>query len=182
MIIDLTETKLWLRVNENDEDNEIQMLINVSEKYLKNATGNTFDSTNELAKLFCLVLVADWYENREMIGRVSEKVRFTAKSLLLQLSHCYGVDATSPAIPTGLVGTTGNGSVDLSWTANADADLAGYIVYQDGTKVTSSPIAGTAYQATGLTNGVEYFFQVSAVDTNGNESGLSTAVKVTPTI
>lgn len=89
MILTLPETKGFLRIEESftDEDNLIQILINASEKYLLNATGNTFDSTNDLAKLFCLVLVADWYENREITGRISEKVRFTVDSILTQLSY-----------------------------------------------------------------------------------------------
>ncbi len=89
MIITLEEAKQWLRIDHNDEDGLIIMMISAAEKYLFNATGNTFDNTNELAKLFCYVLVTDWYENREMIGKTSEKVRHTVESILAQLSHCY---------------------------------------------------------------------------------------------
>lgn len=89
MIISLDEAKKWIRVDHNDEDSTIQMLINAAEKYLQNATGNIFDSSNELAQLFCLVLIADWYENREMIGKVSDKIRHTIDSILAQLSYCY---------------------------------------------------------------------------------------------
>ncbi|MEW5321333.1 head-tail connector protein [Geobacillus thermoleovorans] len=89
MIITLDEAKQWLRIDHNDEDSLISTLISAAEKYLVNATGNTFDNTNELAKLFCFVLVADWYENREMIGKTSEKVRHTVESIVAQLAHCY---------------------------------------------------------------------------------------------
>jgi uncharacterized phage protein (predicted DNA packaging) len=89
LIISLDEAKEWLRIEHNDEDNILQMLIKSAETYLQNATGNTFDNTNNLAKLFCLVLVTDWYENREMVGKASEKVRQTVESMLAQLSHCY---------------------------------------------------------------------------------------------
>jgi uncharacterized phage protein (predicted DNA packaging) len=89
LIISLDEAKEWLRIEHNDEDNTILMLINAAETYLQNATGNTFDNTNNLAKLFCLVLVTDWYENREMVGKASEKVRQTVESMVAQLSHCY---------------------------------------------------------------------------------------------
>lgn len=89
MIITLEEAKQWLRIDHNDEDSLINTLISAAEKYLINATGNVFDSTNELAKLFCYVLVTDWYENREMIGKTSEKVRHTVESMVAQLSHCY---------------------------------------------------------------------------------------------
>ena len=76
-------------MDSNEEDVLLQTLINAAEKSLYNATGNTFDSSNELAKLYCFVLVSDWYENREMNEKVSEKVRFTIQSILTQLKHCY---------------------------------------------------------------------------------------------
>lgn len=90
MIVSLDEAKQWLRIDHSDEDGMIQMLINAAEKYLLNATGNTFDNTNELAKLFCYVLVTDWYENRELMGRVSDQVRPILKSILVQLEYTYG--------------------------------------------------------------------------------------------
>lgn len=89
-ILTLDETKTWLRVDGSDEDATIEMLIGAAETYLLNAVEVEFDSTNQLAKLFCLVLVADWYENRELIGsQPSEKVRFTVQSMLTQLQHAY---------------------------------------------------------------------------------------------
>ncbi|NNV07779.1 phage gp6-like head-tail connector protein [Geobacillus sp. MMMUD3] len=90
MIITLDEAKQWLRIDHNDEDSLISTLISAAEKYLVNATGNTFDNTNELAKLFCYVLVSDWYENRELMGRVSDQVRPIIQSMLVQLTHAYG--------------------------------------------------------------------------------------------
>lgn len=90
MIITLEETKGYLRVDGTEDDALITSLIDAAETYLYNATGNTFDGTNSLAKLFCWVLVTDWYENREItIGRVGEKIRPIVESMLAQLSHCY---------------------------------------------------------------------------------------------
>jgi len=89
MIITLEETKGFLRVDSTEDDALITSLIEAAEAYLYNATGNTFDSTNSLAKLFCWVLVTDWYENREHVGRASDKVRLIVESMLAQLSHCY---------------------------------------------------------------------------------------------
>ncbi len=86
MIITLEETKQYLRIDNNEEDGLITTLIDAAETYLANATGNTFDAENSLAKLFCLVLVTDWYENREMIGRTSDRIRHTVDSILQQLS------------------------------------------------------------------------------------------------
>lgn len=87
MIVTLEEVKQWLRVDGDDDDLQIGMLINASERYLKEATGIQFDYTNELAKLFCLVLIVDWYENREFVGKAGEKVRHTINSILMQLSY-----------------------------------------------------------------------------------------------
>lgn len=90
MIITLEETKGYLRVDGNGEDLLIETLMSAAELYLFNATGNAFDSTNELAKLFCYVMVTDWFENRELtIGKVGEKTRPIVSSMLAQLSHCY---------------------------------------------------------------------------------------------
>lgn len=91
MIVTLSDVKTYLRLDleATDEDALLQLLINAAESYLKNATGIQFDATNDLARLFCLVLVTDWYERREMVGRVSEQVRFTVTSILTQLQYCY---------------------------------------------------------------------------------------------
>lgn len=90
MILKLEETKTWLRVDGSDEDSTIEMLITAAETYLKNATGKEYEGTNNLAKLYCMVLVADWYENRELIGlQPSDKVRFTVQSMLAQLQYTH---------------------------------------------------------------------------------------------
>jgi len=89
-ILTVNEAKTWLRVDGEDEDNLIGLLIGAAETYLHNATEVEFDGTNQLAKLFCLVLCADWYENRDLIGQQpSDKVRFTIQSMLSQLQHAY---------------------------------------------------------------------------------------------
>mgnify|MGYP001238896923 CR=1 FL=1 len=90
MILTLEEAKKWLRVDGDDEDSLIDMLIKAAETYLHNAVEVEFDHTNQLAKLFCLVLCADWYENRDMIGQQpSDKVRFTIQSIMAQLQNAY---------------------------------------------------------------------------------------------
>lgn len=95
MIVTLEETKQWLRVDGTDDDTLIYTLMTSAELYLKNATGKTFDGTNELAKLLCFVLIVDWYENREMIGQTGEAVRHTINSIMMQLSYGGEEDATS---------------------------------------------------------------------------------------
>lgn len=91
----MEEAKNWLRVDGDEDDSTIEMLIKASEEYLENATGKKFDQNDNQARLFCLVLIADWYENREYIGqKVGEKARFTIQSLLAQLQYASEGDET----------------------------------------------------------------------------------------
>lgn len=90
MIITLTEAKDYLRVDGSYDDALITSLINAAEAYLRNATGKTFDSTNYLARLFCLTLVTEWYENRALtVGKVGAGIRPVIDSMLAQLNYCY---------------------------------------------------------------------------------------------
>ncbi|HEY3311515.1 MAG TPA: LamG-like jellyroll fold domain-containing protein [Anaerolineales bacterium] len=97
-------------------------------------------------------------------------------------------DSTHPAAPTGLAATGGNTVVNLAWSAPADLDVAGYNVYRSETSpvALTSPInggtlvAGTTYVDTGRTNGITYYYAVTAVDTSANESVASTEADATP--
>ena len=90
LIITLEEAKMYLRVDHTEEDNLIESLIDAAETYLKNATGRTFDGSNYIARLFCLTLVTDWYENRGLVvGKVGEEIRPVINSLLVQLNYSY---------------------------------------------------------------------------------------------
>lgn len=89
MILTLDEAKEFLKVEYNDEDALIQGLITAGENYIENATGKTFDSTNELAKLAVKLLVVNWYENREINTDKANKIAFSLDVILTQLKYCY---------------------------------------------------------------------------------------------
>jgi fibronectin type 3 domain-containing protein len=80
----------------------------------------------------------------------------------------------------------GDATVTLDWADSVEADLAGYRVYRrdaDGSWP-SSPLASpvsSGHVDTGLVNGVEYAYRVTAVDTSGNESAPA-SVAVTPAV
>jgi uncharacterized phage protein (predicted DNA packaging) len=93
MIVSLDEVKNWLRVDFTDDDALLSTLISAAEEYLKNATGIEYNAQNHLAKLFCMTLIADWYENRELVGRASDQVRLIIQSILTQLSYAYDSDS-----------------------------------------------------------------------------------------
>lgn len=89
-LIDIEDAKLFLKVDYDDEDFIIENLILAAENYLKNATGKQFTKNNELAVLYCNILIDEWYNNRELMEQksTSNKVRFILQSILLQLQYC----------------------------------------------------------------------------------------------
>lgn len=89
-----------------------------------------------------------------------------------------GGDTTAPAKVTGLTATVISSSqIDLSWDANTESDLHHYNIYRDGVKLLE--ITGTSYSDTGLSASTTYTYEVSAVDTSGNEGILSDPVSAT---
>ncbi|QQE80032.1 S-layer family protein [Alicyclobacillus sp. SO9] len=84
---------------------------------------------------------------------------------------------TVPGVPTSLShsSVTQTGWTE-SWSSVSGA--TGYNVYINGTKVTSSPVAGTSYVVSGESAGTTYHVTVTAVNAGG-ESAMSTADSVT---
>ena len=92
--------------------------------------------------------------------------------------------STPPSAPTNLVATAGNSTVGLTWTAVSDA--ASYNVYRGaatgalGTKTKiATGLLSAAYNDSTAANGTTYYYQVTAVNANG-ESGGSTEKSVRP--
>ncbi len=96
-----------------------------------------------------------------------------------------GGGATEPTAPQSLSASRGNQQVGLSWAAPASdggATVTAYKVYQSTDNASYSVIAtqaGTTLTVTGLTNGTQYFFKVSAVNSVG-EGALSSHTFQTP--
>ncbi|RMG41479.1 MAG: hypothetical protein D6732_02280 [Methanobacteriota archaeon] len=87
-------------------------------------------------------------------------------------------DTTPPAKVTGLTATTASSSqIDLGWDGNTENDLAYYKIYRDGIFIDTS--STTSYSDIGLDANTTYTYQVSAVDTSGNEGDLSDPVSAT---
>jgi fibronectin type 3 domain-containing protein len=87
-----------------------------------------------------------------------------------------------PAAPTGLTATQGNTQVALSWTASSGAtsyNVKRSTVNGSGYATVASP-ATTSYTNTGLANGTQYYYVVTAVNAGG-ESGNSNQASATPT-
>src|SRR5579872_4750357 len=97
---------------------------------------------------------------------------------------------TVPGSPTGLTATAGNSQVLLSWNApssNGGSAITGYNIYRgvisggEGTTPVATVSGSTlSYTDTGLTNGVTYYYKVTAVNSIG-ESAQSNEASASPT-
>ena len=91
-----------------------------------------------------------------------------------------GGGGSAPSAPTGLTATAGNAQVNLTW--NASAGATGYYVKRSTSSSTEVQIAAqsaTAYSDNSVTNGIKYYYVVSAYNSYG-ESANSAEVSGTP--
>jgi len=95
-------------------------------------------------------------------------------------------DTTPPSAPTGLSATAGNGTVSLNWSDNGEDDFDGYNVYRSTTlgsgyvQLNGSLLTSSGYVDNSVTNGITYYYVVTAVDTSSNESIYSNEVSALP--
>jgi hypothetical protein len=94
----------------------------------------------------------------------------------------FAHDVFSPAVPTGLQAVfSGVGQapfVDLVWSPDVEADLAGYNIFrhEEGgspVKLNSEPVKTPAFRDANVQSGKKYFYSVTAVDERNNESAQS---------
>jgi hypothetical protein len=94
----------------------------------------------------------------------------------------YAHDVFPPAVPAGLQAVaSGVGQppfIDLIWSPDNDADLAGYNLYRheeesQPVRINSEVVNTPAFRDTNVQPGRRYFYSVSAVDLRGNESARS---------
>lgn len=134
-MLTIIEVKDWLRLEQGDvsEDALLQSLIAAAEEYLRNALSSWVDpSTNPLAKILVMALIADMYENREAVGdpRAAAQAagyRPTIRALITQLQYAYPTILTA-ALPDAIVGSSylatlsaDGGIRPYTWQITADA-------------------------------------------------------------
>ena len=106
----------------------------------------------------------------EIVSGPSNLIRVNAK------------DVFPPLPPEALVAVAvaEQGTIDLSWSPNTEADLAGYVVYRaeaggnaERISPANAPVIAPTYRDATAQAGHTYRYWVSAVDTSGNESARS---------
>jgi hypothetical protein len=84
------------------------------------------------------------------------------------LTRTVGVTLTLNPVSTS--------SATLTWDPNTETDLSSYRVYQSttpgvyGAAIATVPLGTSTYTVTGLTVGTTYYFRITAVDSENNES------------
>jgi hypothetical protein len=98
--------------------------------------------------------------------------------MVLGLVGCCDVcDNEPPAVPVGVHSVTGDRKVTLYWYPNREEDFAGYFIYRsyypEGPYKCIGSSRSAFYVDLDVSNGVTYYYAVSAYDYNDNESDLS---------
>ena len=92
----------------------------------------------------------------------------------------------APAQPTGLIAEPQQASVKLSWTANAEEDLAGYMILRapEGTEewnTIARKVQGSTFVDNTCHPGTIYIYKVKAIDVADNQSLASATAVAGPT-
>lgn len=83
--MDLETIKNYLKIDFDDDDVIINMLIATAKEYIINAIG-FFDESKSAHKLLLFAIVANLYESRNFLGtKNNDKIAYTIKSLITQL-------------------------------------------------------------------------------------------------
>jgi hypothetical protein len=96
-------------------------------------------------------------------------------------------DIFPPAVPSGLVtvASPDEHAIDLSWSPNAESDLAGYVIYRREAGSSSAPVRispaqpvpAPAFRDSNAKPGTRYVYSVSSIDQDGNESARSQEIE-----
>lgn len=119
---------------------------------------------------------------------------YEARGLILVGDPSVNLILPNAPQPNNLTATPDNQKVILNWDAVAE-NIAGYNIYRcinhdylycqspvsDFIKINQNLIHQTSYEDTGLTNGLTYYYRITAVNRNGFESKWSNMASATPT-
>jgi hypothetical protein len=88
-------------------------------------------------------------------------------------------DNSAPAAPRGVYSISGDAKVEIKWYPNQEKDLNGYVIYKstkksgDYKEIDTVGAKVSSYIDEDVRNGNTYYYAISAIDSDGNESDLS---------
>jgi hypothetical protein len=89
-------------------------------------------------------------------------------------------DVFPPRTPVDLRALAVDGGVELSWSSNSEADLAGYRVLRNGSPIHEGLLDSANFRDQPLPAGQAVVYQVMAVDRSGNASSPAEVQAVSP--
>lgn len=121
---------------------------------------------------------------------VNDPPTITAKATSETLAEAINcsIDTDPPSSPSGLTSTAGDGYVSLRWDVVTEESVR-YYVYRSTspiddvsgrTPLDSSPSAPGVFVDASARNGTTYYYAVTAIDRNRNESPASSSASATP--
>ena len=87
----LEDIKEYLRVDGDDEDNLISMMMEAGKEYIRSAVGE-YDDIDKTANILLAAVVQNMYDNRELMQsdqQVKKRIEYTFQSMILQLRLKY---------------------------------------------------------------------------------------------
>ena len=83
----LEQVKDYLRVDGDDDDNTIQVMMEAAKEYIISAVGE-YDEEDKTARILFCAIVQNLYDNRELMQsdiQQRKAIEYTFKSMILQL-------------------------------------------------------------------------------------------------
>ena len=156
---------------DTDTDTSKMVAIDLN---LENTGFYIWDTSRMIPGIYYIYGVAYDYK----LGRTSRY-----GDIKIQIYH----DTIPITIPKGLSAFAGYDTVQLKWNKNSESDLLGYNIYRSTNNISFDMIdnvygfpADTFYIDTSIVNKGYYWYKITAVDTNKNESKYSNTVNARP--
>jgi len=152
--------------------------------YRRAPTSSEMTQAGEVETLEWVDAAAEYGSRYEyQVQAVREDAGIRAESDLSPAVSIVPVDTFPPAVPSGVIGIPGAGTIEITWERVANRDLQGYYVYRatgDGDFVKiSGVIEAPAYSDATVESGKAYHYAVTSVDRLGNESQRSSQIPIT---
>lgn len=188
---DVVERTEPLIVNATIKNSGLNTELNIFVNFLINQTQSGMGFISDLASGNYTVISFPWQPMYVGVNNLTINVpplageNITANNNLTKFVTV--VDTIAPETPTGLaVDLVATGSaLNISWDPNTEADLTLYNLYRSMDAIGYSQVAQIPahteyYVDTDVSNGLTYYYKISAQDPVPNESPLSTAVVNSP--